>query len=289
MSEKVLDPKEILGQDLKKEREKRNITISELSKEARIPVDKLEIIEAGSDNNSDNNNNTMLRVYIIKYLKFLDMYNDKYKKLLEEGYSSNIEELTHTINLKEDVGEVNFADDIKRNKDREQYKRLFKLIVMGLIVLATIGGLGYLIFGNLKSNVVDVSENETTLLTNTVLNPQEVIDTKPKIEFKETNNGYVVSGDSEYEVVITFAGQAYLEIPTQKDVVAKVYKEGEEVKFNMKADQYVTIYTGKFENIKITINGEELPLNDKKTGVQTFRIDFKKEVGDTNESGQSSN
>ncbi len=287
MSEKVLDPKEILGQDLKKEREKRNITISELSKEARIPVDKLEIIEAGSDNN--NNNNTMLRVYIIKYLKFLDMYNDKYKKLLEEGYSSNIEELTHTINLKEDVGEVNFADDIKRNKDREQHKRLFKLIVMGLIVLVTIGGLGYLIFGNLKSNVVDVSENETTLLTNTVLNPQEVIDTKPKIEFKETNNGYVVSGDSEYEVVITFAGQAYLEIPTQKDVVAKVYKEGEEVKFNMKADEYVTIYTGKFENIKITINGEELPLNDKKTGVQTFRIDFKKEVGDTNESGQSSN
>ena len=277
MSEKVLDPKEILGQDLKKEREKRNISISELSKEARIPVDKLEIIEAGSDNN----NNTMLRVYIIKYLKFLDMYNDKYKKLLEEGYSSNIEELTHTINLKEDVGEVNFADDIKRNKDREHHKRLFKLIVMGLIVLATIGGLGYLIFGNLKSNVVDVSENETTLLTNTVLNPQEVIDTKPKIEFKETNNGYVVSGDSEYEVVITFAGQAYLEIPTQKDVVAKVYKEGEEVKFNMKADEYVTIYTGKFENIKITINGEELPLNDKKTG--------KNEVGDTNVSGQSSN
>lgn len=286
MSEKVLDPKEILGQDLKKEREKRNISISQLSKDAKIPVDKLEIIESGNNNNY---NNTMLRVYIIKYLKFLDIYNDKYKKLLEEGYSSDIEELTHTINLDEHVSEVNFTDDIKRNKDREQHKRLFKLIVMGLIVLAAIGGLTYLILGNLKSNVVEVSENETTLLTNTVLNPQEVIDTKPKIEFEETKNGYVVSGDSEYEVVITFAGQAYLEVPSQKDIVAQVYNEGDEVKFNIEADEYVTIYTGKFENIKITINGEELPLNDKKIGVQTFRIDFKKEVGDSNESGQSSN
>lgn len=286
MSEKVLDPKEILGQDLKKEREKRNISISQLSKDAKIPVDKLEIIESGNNNNY---NNTMLRVYIIKYLKFLDIYNDKYKKLLEEGYSSDIEELTHTINLDESVSEVNFSDDIKRNKDREKNKRLFKLIVMGLIVLAAIGGLTYLILGNLKSNVVEVSENETTLLTNTVLNPQEVIDTKPKIEFEETKNGYVVSGDSEYEVVISFTGEAYLEVPSQKDIVAQVYNEGDEVKFNIEADEYVTIYTGKFENIKITINGEELPLNDKKIGVQTFRIDFKKEVGDTNESGQSSN
>lgn len=281
MSEKSKDPKTLLGQELKSQREKKGFTIAQVSKEAKIPVDKIELIE--QSNNNNNNNNTMLRVYIIKYLKFLDMYNEKYLNMLEEAYNSNIEELTHTVNLEQSIKDVDFADDIKRNKDKEANKRMIKLALIGLIIIASIGGLSYLVFGSLKSNVTQVSENETTLLTNTVLNPQKVVDTKPKIEFEETKNGYVVSGDENYEVVITFEDAAYVEIPKQKDVKSKTYKKDEEIKFEIKADENVTIYTGKYESIKITINGEELPLNEKKKGVQTFRLDFKKEAGDQDE------
>lgn len=277
----TLDLKVEFGNKLKQAREACNYSIDDVFAKSSIPVAKIKDIESGIKSD----NNAMLRVYIIKYLKFLNIYNDEMKTLLDQAYENNVDALTHTINIPSTIGDVSFEEEIKRSKHAKTVKSNIKKVAIIVIVVVALAALVFFLIHSVKSNIKEVASNETTLMTNTTLSPTDVIDTKPKIAVEDTKSGYVITGADEYDIKITFKGDAYLEIPGQK-VDAKTYTKDDEVSLKVEAGKQLNLKTGKVENLIITVNETQLPEKNL-IGVQTITLKLEKEAQpEANDSNQ---
>lgn len=267
--EQTLDLKEKLGQEIRQIRLDKNLSVEEVSKSTSLTKKQIEEIETGTSTS----NNAVERVFIIKYLKFLDSYNDELKDKLDKAYLNNIDELTHTINLAHEVNSINFNSEIKRSKHVKKVRHNTKMMAAIIISLLLIVSLCLVFFINLSNNVNEVTTNETTLMTKTQLDPKEVVDTKPKVNIAQstTKNTYNISGADSYQVHITFSGPAYIEI--NQDNIAGTYNSEDNLDFTVEQGKKLAIYTGKYENINISIDGVEVEKNNS-VGTQTIKFNF---------------
>lgn len=277
----TLDLKVEFGEKIKQARIACDLSVDDVFKQSSIPVVKINEIESGARTT----NNAMQRIYIIKYLKFLNIYNDDMIVLLNQTYENNVDALTHTINIPSTMGDVSFDDEIKRRKRANAVKTNVKKVGIIVIVIIALVALVFFLINSVKSNFKEVTSNETTLLTNTTLTPNDVIDTKPKIAIEDAKSGYVITGAEEYDIKITFKGDTYLEIPGQK-VDAKTYTKDDEVSLKVEAGKQLNLKTGKAENLIITVNDTQLP-EKKLIGVQTITLKLEKETKvEANDSNQ---
>lgn len=278
----TLDLKVEFGEKIKQARIACGLSVDDVFKQSSIPAIKINEIESGARTT----NNAMQRIYIIKYLKFLNIYNDEMKTLLDQAYENNVDALTHTTNIPSTFGDVSFDDKIKRQKHAKTVKTNIKKVGIIVIVIIALSALVYFLINSVKSNFKEVTSNETTLLTNTTLTPNDVIDTKPKIAIEDAKSGYVITGAEEYDIKITFKGDSYLEIPGQK-VVGKTYTKDDEVSLKVEAGKQLNLKTGKAENLIITVNDTQLP-EKKLIGVQTITLKLEKEAKpEANDSNQT--
>lgn len=268
----TLDLKVEFGEKIKQARIACDLSVDDVFKQSSIPVVKINEIESGVRTT----NNAMQRVYIIKYLKFLNIYNGEMKTLLDQAYENNVDALTHTINIPSTMGDVSFDDEIERQKHAKTVKTNIKKVGIIVIVIIALSALVFFLINSVKSNFKEVTSNETTLLSNTTLTPNNVIDTKPKIAIEDAKSGYVITGAEEYDIKITFKGDTYLEIPGQK-VDAKTYTKDDEVSLKVEAEKQLNLKTGKAENLIITVNDTQLP-EKKLIGVQTITLKLEKEA-----------
>lgn len=277
----TLDLKVEFGEKIKQARIACDLSVDDVFKQSSIPVEKIDEIESGAKTT----NNAMQRIYIIKYLKFLSIYNDEMIALLNQAYENNVDALTHTINIPSTIVDVSFDDEIKRRKHAKTVKTNIKKVGIIVIVIIALAALVFFLINSVKSNFKEVTSNETTLLTNTTLTPNDVIDTKPKIAIEDAKSGYVITGAEEYDIKFTFKGDTYLEIPGQK-VDAKTYTKDDEVSLKVEAGKQLNLKTGKAENLIITINDTQLP-EKKLIGVQTITLKLEKEAKpEANDSNQ---
>lgn len=277
----TLDLKVEFGEKIKQARIACDLSVDDVFKQSSIPAVKINEIESGARTT----NNAMQRVYIIKYLKFLNIYNDEMIALLDQAYENNVDALTHTINIPSTIGDVSFDDEIKRRKHAKTVKTNIKKVGIIVIVIIALAALVFFLINSVKSNFKEVTSNETTLLTNTTLTPNDVIDTKPKIAIEDAKSGYVITGAEEYDIKITFKGDTYLEIPGQK-VDGKTYTKDDEVSLKVEAGKQLNLKTGKAENLIITVNDTQLP-EKKLIGVQTITLKLEKEAKtEANDSNQ---
>ncbi len=278
----TLDLKVEFGEKIKQARIACGLSVDDVFKQSSIPVVKINEIESGARTT----NNAMQRVYIIKYLKLLNIYNDEMKTLLNQAYENNVDALTHTINIPSTIGDVFFDEEIKRRKHANTVKTNIKKVGIIVIVIIALAALVFFLINSVKSNFKEVTSNETTLLSNTTLTPNDVIDTKPKIAIEDAKSGYVITGAEEYDIKITFKGDTYLEIPGQK-VDAKTYTKDDEVSLKVEAGKQLNLKTGKAENLIITVNDTQLP-EKKLIGVQTITLKLEKEAkSEANDSNQT--
>lgn len=279
----TLDLKEEFGKKIKAAREAQYLSVTDVSNKTSISEHRINEIESGITET----NNAMQRVIIIKYLKFLGIYNDETKEALDHAYENNVDALTHTINIPQTVGDVSFNEEIKKSKQVKTVKKNVKATVIVVILILVIAALGFLIYKSFKSNVEEVTTNETTLIQNTTLTPEQVVDTKAKITVEDTKTGYSISGGEDYDVLISFSGPSFVEIPNQ-DVKSRSYDAGDEITFSVKAGKKVVIKTGKYENLKISVNGEELTPKNL-VGVQTINLVFDKTVPTSEQDSKPNN
>ena len=265
-----IDNKELFGNKLKKIRNDKNISTEDLIDITNLSKEQINNIENGISTT----NNNIQRMYILKYLKGLkEENNQEILELLDETFPNDINNMTFTQKLDDELINVNFEKEIKTAKKKAVKKEQIKIVFYVIIVLIVIVSLVIFLFKNINNNINKVTVNETTLVANTTLTPKEIIDTKPKINIFEDNGNYKISGEEEYNVIIKFKGDAYIQIPN-KEVDVKTYKKDEEIKFSAKAKETITINTGKYENLEIFVNDEELKLNDAKFGVLSFKLEF---------------
>ncbi len=278
----TLDLKVEFGEKIKQARIACDLSVDDVFKQSSIPVVKINEIESGARTT----NNAMQRIYIIKYLKLLNIYNDEMKTLLNQAYENNVDALTHTIDIPSTIGDVSFEEEIKRRKHANTVKTNIKKVGIIVIVIIALAALVFFLINSVKSNFKEVTSNETTLLSNTTLTPNDVIDTKPKIAIEDAKSGYVITGAEEYDIKITFKGDTYLEIPGQK-VDAKTYTKDDEVSLKVEAGKQLNLKTGKAENLIITVNDTQLP-EKKLIGVQTITLKLEKEAKpEANDSNQT--
>lgn len=269
-NETILSLKEQLGEKIKKYREEKKISIEEVCERTSLSVKQIKEIETGNANE----NNAKERIYIIKYLKYLGIYNDEMKDLLNQAYENNIDQLTHTTNLSSEMKNINFNSEIKKKKNKKSAVLNLKFIFTCLIIFLLIVGLVVLFAKNFSKNVTDVKENKTTLIQNTTLQPKETIDTKPKANIAVDGNKINITGANNYNVCIKLKGDAYLSI--NEYAPAKTYKKDEEINFDINESKKIILKTGKIENLEITIN-ETPVLFENQVGVKTLTFDFKVE------------
>ena len=262
--------KELFGNRLINLRREKNITVDKLMTISNLSKEQINNIESGVAKN----NNNMQRMFILKYLKALnEEHNQEILDLLDDAYPNDINNMTYTRKLDDELINVNFDKEIKTAKKKAVKKEQIKLFFYIIIITIVIISLLVFLVKNINNNVNKVTTNETTLIANTTLTPKEIIDTKPKINVFEDNGNYKISGQEEYNVLIKFKGDAYIQIPN-KEVDVKTYKKDEEIKFEAKAKETITINTGKYENLEIFVNDEQLQLNDAKFGVLSFKLIF---------------
>lgn len=265
----MVDSLEQLGQLLKEKREKTKKSVSEMAKLLKVNVSLLEDLENGQKVDTDN---AYARLLLKRYMSKINLDYSEYEKDIKELYPSVVEE-TITFNQDEIDMHLNFKN--KRNT-KKIFGRILVVIFIVLVVLLT----AY----NIKENIVeqDVQEilNPTTLISNTTLEPENIIEKeKPKYEVAFDNAIASVKLDDlkDVKVKIDASGACYFDYKEKNTGIiksSKTLQKDDKMEFTLDDASKYDITIGAISKVKILINEEDISeyFKDKKGKIN---IEFK--------------
>ncbi len=189
----MIDNLEQLGGILKNKRIELKKDIKEMALNLKINVQILKDLEEGKPLNTDN---AYARLVLKRYMRDLGLDYLEYEKDIKELYPSVVEE-TIALNDQNINLNINF-------KKKNNFKKIFTMFVATLFFILVIA----LTFYNIKQNVVnkDVEEvlNPTTLMDQTELEPDTVIEKpKPKTEVSFKDGVATIKVEDLKDVKIT--------------------------------------------------------------------------------------
>ena len=151
-------------------------------------------------------------------------------------------------------------------------------VIKYLAITLFLGLLAITLFYFLSVNVKNVNsqvKNETTLMSTTVLVPNEIIVPKPvtEVSFKQKSNTTYTYGIKQlanpdsYKLTVTFTGDCYVDVydvKTKKSLVpAKTYKAGETLELTITGGQDVVVSLGATQNASIKVDETDINIKDQ--------------------------
>lgn len=99
-----------------------------------------------------------------------------------------------------------------------------------------------------------------------------------KVSVSGDTTNFVLSGTDKFQVDFTFHGDSWLKIQggSGKSYVNKGFSNGEEATFDFRDEQRVRIRIGSTPNMKMFVNGTEIQLEQQPVA-QTVKIEFQKQ------------
>ncbi len=269
-------PQEKMGSRLKAIREANNWTIQEVSELFHITEYSLTKIEEGKKDKSKTGYYS--RLYIIRFLKRVDEYNDENKALLEAAYPNNVEEsIRKSSSLDYAIGSANVYNSSKKSKVKSNKNRILNMLAL-ILILIIIGVSAFYTTKMLQSRTEEATENPTALLESTTLSPEKVVAAKAP-EKKETsikaskieNNAQTITikelaNKDNYKLDITFKADSYVDITDMKTNKAlspgKLYKKGDKLSITVKNKNDIKINLGYAAAATISIDGKKIDASD---------------------------
>ncbi len=287
-----MSPKEELGKIIEEIRKRNEMTQSEVAKKFNVSEEFLNKIENGKEDVKRTNSHN--RMWVTRFLKRMNEYDEKNKSVVNMAYPQNIEEeMQNQSNTAAGRRRVTVSNKKKKNKSSYEpsnekksgrFKRILMLclalILVFLVLLATIK------FTWQRVNVGD--ENPTTLVGNTTLTPQKTASDSTKgadtvIEKGEETDGvqtYTITklpDTGEYDLEIDVLGDAYISIyDLAKTNIflndATIYKKDENISLTVNNIDNLIINAGYAANVKIKVNGVSLDTSDFPKGQLFVKI-----------------
>ncbi len=277
-NEVKITPQEEIGAILRKIREENNWTTKEVSQQFHITEYSLEKIETGKKDKSKSSYYS--RLYIIRFLKRVNQYNETNKELLERAYPNSASDtMKDAPSLNYSVG-VDKPHNIEAKRGKKKNKSRFLNAIAFLLILAIIFVSAYYTIQVLQSRTEKANENPTTLIENTTLKPEETIkakvvekkETKAKIETGKIENRQLtytiktLADKDNYKLKLDFKGDSYIEIRDGKTneslTDSKVYKKGEKIEVTIKNTNDITLNLGYAKGVEMSIDGQKLDASD---------------------------
>lgn len=269
-----MSPKQELGNIIKNIREKNNLTQAEVAKKFNVSQEFLQKIENGDED--ENRTNSHNRMWVTRFLKRMDEYNEENKSVVKLAYPQNIEE---EMKIQANVaprrrGTASIDKKPKRKTayepSNEKKKGSFKKFLAFLIVLLIVI---YVLFSTIvfaKQRIVKESSNQTTLVENTTLKPQKTASDSTKGADTVVTKGGKTNGVQTYTISkLPDADQYNLEIDVQGDAYisvydlaksniflndATIYKKDEKINLTINDIDNLIINAGYAANLKIKVN-----------------------------------
>ncbi len=269
-------PQEEMGSRLKAIREANNWTIHEVSELFHITEYSLTKIEAGKKDKSKTAYYN--RLYIIRFLKRVNEYNEENKALLEEAYPNNIEDsIRKSSSMDYAIGSANIYNSNKKSRVKNNKNRILNILAL-ILILIIIGVSAFYTSKMLQSRTEKATENPTALLESTKLSPEKVVAAKAPEE-KETsvkagavkNNAQTITikdlaNKDKYKLDMTFKADSYVDITDMKTNKAlspgKLYKKGDKLSITVKNKNDIKINLGYAAAATISIDGKKIDASD---------------------------
>ncbi len=260
-----------IGIELKKYRIDNKIELDKLLKDMKISRNTINLVEKGEYKVSNVKNRMIYKKYIEKL--GLD-YND-YEEDIKRIFPNVVEE---TINL----SQSEIQNDIKVKK---KFKINFGLLSVIIIVFFLIIAIPFTIYNFNNSISDDAVVNETTTLSNTVLEPITIIEPEVKeleVKRKSPNEVEVYVEELDNIVVkIEASNNAYYSYDLKNSFGGYtaqeegMLKSEDEKTLNIEDGEDARVNIGNLENVKIYVNDSEITESLEEKGIQNF-ITFKK-------------
>ncbi len=266
-------PQQEMGVVLRKIREENGWSITQVSEQFHITEYSLEKIESGEKDKSKSD--YYQRLYIIRFLKRVNQYNEKNKQLLEDAYPNNIEEsIRKEPSLNYSIGSGKpFNTDNQKSKIRGKNK-ILNILAFVLIILI-IGVSAFYTIEMLQSRTKEATSNPTTLLESTTLKPETVVEKKVQPttvkagKLADNKQTYTISSlpkADEYKLTVNVSAKSYIEITDKKTkktlAPAKVYNKGDKIEITVDTKNDIQLNLGYAAGVKITINDQKLDASD---------------------------
>lgn len=266
-----------IGLKLKERREELGFTLRQMSDKTRVPIGKLEAIEAG-DLKLLENDLSYVRFYVRYYCNALHIDFEDVRELLDES----LDEYSNTTKMMK-LSEVNEISDriqeralnLNRSKHKKWDVSLITFVVSVVVLIITlILVFIFLILPNLNQAKDPVLVNPQMPepiepLPNTPEESPVVEDQVLAINQVDALN-YEITGFDENEelsLVVNFASNAYVRITVNGDsavnLPSKLYNVGTtlDFKFTASVDTTLEIYIGWMNGNTMFLNDLSIPLN----------------------------
>ncbi len=238
---------EILGKELREKRVEQNKDLKDVADSLKVSEKKLNDIENGIRFN----NNSYIRLIIKKYASYLGLDNQEYENKLKDIFPSEVEETIILNDVKDERLKIKKNNNIFKNS---------KKVISILILLIFIAVLIYLTYYNFNNSVVNGTEpeNETTLLNDTVLEPQNVVEKKePEIIVNVDDNNIELKLESlkDIKVDIEATGVVYIDYSIDGLLTEqRTLNDGESFEIDLDDAKGLLINIGNFSNVKLKVN-----------------------------------
>lgn len=266
-----------IGLKLKERREELGFTLRQMSDKTRVPIGKLEAIEAG-DLKRLENDLSYVRFYVRYYCNALHIDFEEVREHLDaslDEYSNTTKmiKLTEVNEMSERIQER--AMNLNRSKRKKWDVSLITFIVSVIVLIITlILVFIFLILPNLNQ------AKDPVLINPQIPQPIEPSPTTPDetpvveelvLSLSQIDAlNYEIAGfeeDEELSLVVNFASNAYVRISVNGDsavnLPSKLYNAGTSLDFKFKASEATTleIYIGWMDGNTMFLNDLSVPLN----------------------------
>ncbi|MCY4655624.1 MAG: DUF4115 domain-containing protein [Gammaproteobacteria bacterium] len=192
-TEQRLDPIIEVGQRLKRQREKLNISALDIARELKITLHYVEDIERGRLDNLPNK--VYVRGYVASYIAYVGLDRDELLALFDSG--SVVSKRPNVVNSLEDISLLDRGDKFKRFLESNTPKMLTALIIVTILVIS--GVIWYV----WQSGVVSESTLSTSVGEPSAEEPIEIFDPSDESTSIVTIDDFPELPDSTtYELVV---------------------------------------------------------------------------------------
>jgi len=261
--------KEQLGLLLKEGREKNSLTIEDVADS--LKANRQTVISIENGELIDDISAFYVRQIVRRYVNLVNIGSVGVDELVDTAYMNKQEELARTISI--NPTGMTFEEDIKTKKRKDSVKKNSKAIASFLLLGIIIISLLFFLSKNISSSIKE-SENDSKLVEDTVLKPEEVI--KPvvttTIDFKNSKgfqHFFEINGleTKEYDLRIELDGPCYVGVwdtKTAKKIgTPKVFNNGQKFEAKIKNINDVTINLGAANKAKIFVNDIQVDIESK--------------------------
>ncbi len=241
-----------LGQDLKRERELRGISLKEISSSTKISLRFLQALE--EDRLDILPGNFFIKAILKSYAKFIGLEEDY---VLNKFYEASLE--------LEESQESKYIKRKTRSATKKNIKKLIFYIALLIIVLAFLFLLYYLFFLKKQTSpAIEEPKPSTRIQEENALPPSR---TEPLAEF--------LPEEKNLTIEISFLEETWLQVWADSVLKVDGLKQPGE-RFNIKANEELLIHTGNAGGISYTLNNKQgKKLGPRGSVIRNIRITIK--------------